>query len=327
MRRKHTPSFDSHDAQSLRTLEIGLRTALESEPWARGIKLTSATKNPYACSWTTELLSCDTAGGPVRIFCKRSQTSSTHVAQYAGGLGYEHSVYEKILSRSGLSHPQLFGSFLDSNGNQWLFLESLETHARWSRTAEPEESALKVARWLGRFHAEQESCLSETPQDFAWLREHDHDHFRLWIDNGKRFCKRSDGDFAWLGPICERVEELLPDFLATPRTVIHGEFFPPNVLVRDDDVRPIDWEAAAIGAGEEDLVAMTDNWSAPVVAACEREYAAARWPSGVPDYFQTSLPTAHLLHQLRWLNDNDLRDSSKSLWRCQAIRDAFLRMT
>jgi hypothetical protein len=324
--RSTAESLDGDDSRSFPALEIGLRAALDGEPWACGIKLTSVTKNPYACSWTTELLSCDTAGGPMRIFCKRSQSTSTHVAQYTGGLGYEHAVYQKILSRSSLSQPRYFGSFLGPDGNYRLFIESLEGYSRWSRTGAPEESALKVARWLGRFHAEQESCLSETPQTLAWLRQHDEDYFRLWIEHVRRFSMRSDGDFRWLEPLCERALELLPDFLATPRTVIHGEFFPQNVLVRDDDVRPVDWEAAAVGAGEEDLVTMIDNWPAPMVAACEREYAAARWPSGAPDHFQTSLLTAHLLHQFRWLGDNDVRDSSKSLWRCQAIREAAFRL-
>jgi aminoglycoside phosphotransferase (APT) family kinase protein len=49
--------------------------------------------------------------------------------------------------------------------------------------------------------------------------------------------------------------------LSLPQTVIHGEFYPSNVLVAgtssDPMPCPLDWEMAAIGPGVVDLAALT----------------------------------------------------------------------
>ena len=88
-----------------------------------------------------------------------------------------------------------------------------------------------------------------------------------------------------------------------PTTVIHGEFTPHNVLMRNGHAYPVDWESAAIAIGEIDLVCLTDKWPAHVASQCEREYQSARWPDGAPDDFSYRLDLARLYWNFRWLGD------------------------
>ena len=59
-------------------------------------------------------------------------------------------------------------------------------------------------------------------------------------------------------------------------TVIHGEFYPKNVLIHDGIVCPIDWESTAISVGEIDLAALTENWSEEIVQQCKIEYQVTK---------------------------------------------------
>ena len=85
-------------------------------------------------------------------------------------------------------------------------------------------------------------------------------------------------------------------------TVIHGEFYPHNVLYHDGAVCPIDWESAAIGAGPIDLAALTERWPTDVVSECDEAYSKARWPGGnAPSDFQDTIRAARIYLCARWL--------------------------
>jgi thiamine kinase-like enzyme len=103
-------------------------------------------------------------------------------------------------------------------------------------------------------------------------------------------------------------------------TVIHGEFYPKNVLFHDGTIYPVDWESAAIGAAEIDLAALIEGWPAETVQACTQEYKGARWPTGVPVDFERRLAGARLYLQFRWLGDQpDWTVAESSLWRFEQL--------
>ena len=91
------------------------------------------------------------------------------------------------------------------------------------------------------------------------------------------------------------------DLLAPPQTVIHGEYYPQNVLAQEGVIYPVDWESAAVAAGEIDLASLTEGWPAEFARRCEEEYALARWPEGAPPEFERTLAVARLYFPLRWL--------------------------
>ena len=85
--------------------------------------------------------------------------------------------------------------------------------------------------------------------------------------------------------------------------MIHGEFTPHNILIRGEQVFPVDWESAAIGLPEIDLVCLTDKWPAEVARRCERAYAATRFGPQIPSDWEIRLARARLYSDFRWLGD------------------------
>jgi thiamine kinase-like enzyme len=86
--------------------------------------------------------------------------------------------------------------------------------------------------------------------------------------------------------------------------VIHGEYYPAkNILYAAGIVCPVDWESAAIAAGEIDLAALTEGWSADAARECEHQYQRNRWPWGAPADFEQTLGAARLYLAFRWLGE------------------------
>jgi thiamine kinase-like enzyme len=88
------------------------------------------------------------------------------------------------------------------------------------------------------------------------------------------------------------------------RTVIHGEYYPKNILYQKGVVRPVDWQTAAIAAGEIDLASLTLNWPVETVLECEREYQRARWPKYTNEDFRQVLGAARLYLRLCFLQSH-----------------------
>lgn len=48
--------------------------------------------------------------------------------------------------------------------------------------------------------------------------------------------------------------------LESPRVIIHGEYYPVNVLFSDEIVLPVDWESTAVAMGEKDSASLSEAW-------------------------------------------------------------------
>lgn len=130
----------------------------------------------------------------------------------------------------------------------------------------------KVARWLARFHLTFVDDLQGAgPARTERLLVYDRAFLGAWYDRAVAFSGSDPGATPEarrrLIEIRERRHEYVDRILSGPATLVHGEFYASNVLVRslDDggiDVRPVDWEMAGIGAGLLDLAALVaGRWS------------------------------------------------------------------
>ena len=95
-----------------------------------------------------------------------------------------------------------------------------------------------------------------------------------------------------LGIVASRHEEVVERLLALPRTVIHGELYPSNVLVAGSRVCPIDWELAAAGPGLVDLAALATGWTGADQGAIIAAYG---------DVDANDLDSCRLHLAVRWL--------------------------
>ena len=175
-----------------------------------------------------------------------------------------------------------------------------------------------AARWIGRFHAANEARLSSTPLPF--LNTYDSAYYQGWARRTSLFAGPVQQRFPWLTTLCERSQVAISLLLAPPVTIIHGEYYPKNVLYRAGIIYPVDWESAAIAAGEIDLACLTDRWPAETVRECESAYQQARWPDGAPAAFAQRLAAARLYMHFRWLGDRPEWTTHQQYWRFKYLR-------
>jgi hypothetical protein len=176
----------------------------------------------------------------------------------------EIETYRQLLAPARTGTAVCYGAVSDvPRGRWWLFLERVSA----SPLHEVGEFRLwqQVARWLAAFHARFAPAAGAL-RDAAPLLVCDADYYRLWLRRAREFAGRADnlrGDAARrvLERLARRHEEVIERLQALPATLIHGELYASNVLVRQqpDGLRvcPVDWEMAAVGPGLLDLAALT----------------------------------------------------------------------
>ena len=280
--------------------------------WSGPVSILERRDNIYAGSSPSEIVTCELRPGcSVRVLCKYGELVVGRQNHRAGTAG-EEIVYRQVLEPLAIGKPAFFGSYSDpTSGETWLFFEYLERGERLNKVGEPGTGMPATAQWLGGFHAQAEKRLRDgfNPR----IRRYDHDYYQNWARQTLLFAEPMRERYPWLQRACFQFEDATEALERAPATVVHGEFYPHNILLVDGVVIPVDWESAMIGAGEIDLAALVEKWAPDVVEVCKAAYATARWPAGAPGSFIPALEAARLYWQLRWLGDRPEWTLDKSL--------------
>ena len=306
-------------------LNKGIAAVLEQCGELEGrLEIIDRRANIEASTFPSEIVTCQLDGQRVvRLFCKYSIDLDREVHGHRGGVKYEARVYHRVLQQIELSVPRFYGSYIEPKSNRtWLVLAYLADTVRVSRTPNP-DALLKAAQWLGFFHADNEAHLKQ--EELAFLHRYDADYYLGWSRRALSFAKGSRS-LSWLHPLCARFETQVGELLTAPLTVIHGEFYPQNVLVHDGAPYPVDWESAAIAVGELDLACLTDRWPEQIARRCETRYQETRWQDLSSEGFHQRLQIARIYTQLRWLGDWFEVSVKDCDWRLEQLRDLGLRL-
>lgn len=297
------------------------------------VKVLERKRPRYMSTFPNEIVTCELPDGQQRrLFCKYEAGKEHHAYGHRGGLAYEAEVYRHILQPGSL-RPGFVGAHCDvSDGGTWLILEFLDRctrlkdiRVRLKGISQPVALAL-AARWLGQFHKTNEAQV--TNGSVAFLKRYDAEYYAGWVHRTWEFAKPLRSEFPWLTKLCKRPDRIFAPLLRPAATVIHGEFYINNILVRRSRVFPVDWESTAISAGEIDLAALIEGpWRTQVVRRCEREYKRSRWGQHVPKEFDRTLDSARLYLHFRWLGDRpEWTTREKSRWRFQELWRVALRL-
>ena len=230
----------------------------------------------------------------------------------------EIEVYRDLLDGAGLGTPAYLGASVDPAGERyWLFIENVEGPVLWQ--VGEFDVYEETARWLARMHAALAPAVAAPP---ASLLRYGPELFRTWAGRARGFAERrstpwDDERRAAVIDLTAGYEPVVELLAGLPATVIHGEFYPSNVIVqrREAGVRiaPIDWEIAAVGPGMLDLAALTiGKWTPAQRAALAGAYrcAAEEGPRGdtLPAGFEDALEACRLHLAVQWLGwDPDWR--------------------
>ncbi len=257
-------------------------------------------------TFPTEIVKCalDAKSRTLRLFVKYGTKEFNSVHRHRGNISYEAKVYREILQPLRISTPTFYGVYRDKATHaQWLVIEFLEgSRGHWSRNP---DAMIASARWIGKFHAFNEERISRPGLKF--LRRYDRDYYLGWARRASQLLSNSQTSLPWLSSLCDRFEMLLPNLMERATlTVIHGEYYSNNTIYQDGICSPVDWQSAAVAAGEIDLASLTQSRPSQMVQKCEREYSKSRWPRGPPDDFKQILEVARVYMNLRWLGDPGL---------------------
>jgi hypothetical protein len=219
----------------------------------------------------------------------------------------ERLMYQQILSRQRFGTPELYAWRWDPpDGPFWIFLEDVGGSPLGDN---PDFGLwLAAARWAAGFHAATCRLPGEQTQ---FLRTYGPARYRDPVGRIER--KLPDLDPAHRPAVRRALAHyagVLDGFAGLPRSVIHGEFFGKNIIVRaGDPERPlavVDWESAAVGPSYLDLVSLTTGrWRADQKQALWRAYFDAyQAEAGLRldwEGFCRDLRRLSLHHALKWL--------------------------
>jgi thiamine kinase-like enzyme len=297
------------------------------------IKILDRQLPPFMCTFPNEIVTCQLpTGRKRRVFMKYGGGQSHESFGHRGDVGYEAEVYQQLLERLPRFQPKCLAAHVAGKTDSWLALEYIDRSVRLSdltyrRALRQPRAMAMAAGWVGAFHRTQHRHSSDPA--LAFLKRYDADYYRGWAERTFRFSAPVQNRFPWLAKLRRAANRWFEPLLASGATVIHGEYYAKNLLVRGDELFILDWESAAIASGEIDLAALTEgiHWPAELVQMCEQRYLQARWPAGAPADFSATLDTARMYLHFRWLGERpDWTTREKSLWRFEHLHEAAQRL-
>ena len=175
----------------------------------------------------------------------------------------ELETYRGILGSARVG-PRCLATVADAErGRYWLLLEKVPGVELWQVG---EMSVWRdVARWLGAFHGRFAARLDEVRAANPHLLDLSEGWFAFWRERAAASLTAStDPRAEALTGALRRYEEVVDTLASLPRSLLHGELYPSNVIVVREleriGVFPVDWEMAAIGPGPIDLAALTGGY-------------------------------------------------------------------
>ena len=274
-------------------------SAVFSRRQATSFRILAVTPHAYESTAPMRVVTSVVDGERIELLCKRSASVDNKSYGHRGGVGHEAQVYDRLLRHCGLPVATCYGAHRDEQtGDMWLVLEYLPDAVRLNHSVDPDVMPA-AARWIGRLHRR----ATDAPVSGVRLNSYDADYYLGWFDRMRGRVSAAFGAVPWLNTLCNRVERDGLVLFDAARTVIHGEYYPKNILAVGGVVYPVDWESTARGVGEIDLASLVQSWSADVRAACARAYVGARWDGTPPAEHELLFEAASLYLLARWLGD------------------------
>jgi Ser/Thr protein kinase RdoA (MazF antagonist) len=169
--------------------------------------------------------------------------------------------YHEFLAGSDLGTALCYGVHEDAErGRYWLFLEPVPG-VRLPEAADP-DAWEATARWLARMHRVLSEKVDAEGAPAEAVR-HDATHLWRWMNRAVESTEGSPAEKS-VRRLADRFGAAIDRITELPTTMIHGEFYPTNVVVVEchgvvTRICPVDWETLGIGPPLLDLAALTSG--------------------------------------------------------------------
>lgn len=286
--------------------------ALVSERHRAAVERVRCAANPYASRHQTGLATCWLdSGRRLQVFWKLGPTQSREDVGRLGGTGYELEAYRAIERIGAAPAPRLIGGA--RMGSRTLLVTTyVEDALRVHKSPVPLALECAAAR-IGQFHSRPRTA---TPG--RRLDRYTAETFAAWAE---RAC-HAVPEALWLSDVARAFPHRAVALQATALTVVHGEFYPDNILASAAGTTAVDWEWAGVGMGEIDLAALTEGtWDPRTIARCTSAYAESRGLGSGNRLLAQRLAASRLYLHLRWLGARSRpRETGPTRWRLRQAR-------
>jgi Phosphotransferase enzyme family len=282
-------------------LQAALLACLPGEGENRPVRLVARRFNPFSSRSVTEIASCQRANGQVQEVLVKYEADDDGASGHRGGIKREGLAYERILGPLALP-PFCFGRGVEpGTGRNWLALEYISDSCRVSKAPQP-EALRAAAQWLAQFHSRGQALLSLPALEF--LPRYDLSYFMSWVARSIAIAGNVKDRYPWFADICVRAADAFQLLSAAPLTIVHGEFFPQNVLWRSNSIYTVDWESAAAAPAEIDLASLVEGWSPTIRTVAIADYCASRRIDARDSDLLARLAAARMYWAYRWLGNS-----------------------
>jgi hypothetical protein len=211
----------------------------------------------------------------------------------------EIQVYDSLLSLLDTGTAAFYGSVVDAATERyWLFIEKVPGIELYQFG--DFDVWLEVARWLAGFHALDACAPTRARKGTPALMRCDAAFYRTWLERAQR---NVHGRIDAVTRYYDRVIDVL---CSLPQSVIHGEFYAPNILIQERTIGwrvcPVDWEMAAVGPGLLDVAALASGkWTRGQRLRIAEAYCSALPERLRPLEVVTAFDCCQLQIALQWL--------------------------
>lgn len=283
------------------------------------LEIVSRNEFSESATFPVEIVVCKTKSGEeLNLFCKYLGGMGPNNFGHRRGVEYEADIYEHILDKTTCTKIKYFGrcEIIESHETM-LVLEFLGESMRMLYSEDP-YVILKAASWIGNFHFVEKG---NAPQ---FITRYDEAYYAVWPDRFRKTTSAYHDKLPWLKGIADFFEVNIPFLVKGQRTIIHGEYYPKNILLKNEIIYPVDWESTAIGPGEIDLASLVEGWDKETADLVIDSYKKARWPYGKsPDSdFEKRLLLSKIYFHFWWWdenNDNMNPDESEALMNLKSL--------
>ena len=218
----------------------------------KNVSLISRQHSIRSSTFPAEIVRCKLNDKMISLQCKYLNGMNHNNYGHRGAVEYEAKIYREILSKINLPVAEYFGLIHLENNNLCLVIEFLENAELLFRSLE-ENQLEKSIKWIAEFHsAFQDNYPSDIPKYTS-------EYYLIWPDKVEKIVSGLDGRYPWIKNITGFFNRNINILTNAPLTLIHGEYYPNNILIHQGQIKPIDWESVAIAPGEIDLASSIDG--------------------------------------------------------------------
>jgi hypothetical protein len=252
-------------------LEHHLSKLFSENGTGKNVEVISRSAFKGSSTFPAEIINCKFSDGKVlTLFGKYLAGLGPNNHGHRGGVEYEIKIYDEVLRKLPLPKAGFWGKcHFKENDETLLLMEFLEGSK--SLKGNPDINLyLNAAAWIAKMH---NFFVDNVP---SFVKVYDEAYYIIWLN-------RMENEPAvisaqpWLTDVINYFRNHVDILTEAPQTLIHGEFYSKNILIKDSIAYPVDWESAAYAPGEIDLASIIEARKEDVVARIKESYIAARF--------------------------------------------------